>query len=551
MENEIYQEIELQRLQPNPLNPRKRFSGAKFDELVASIREKGVIEPILARPMGDDRLEIVAGERRYRASLTVAETGGGLNGQKIPALVRELSDDDAFDIMCIENLHREDLTELEEAEGFKTYLDKRGPEALPDLAERTGINPRYIRRRVAVLSLPKKTLKAWEKGDLKYGHLEQLSRLQDKKEITEYTGKILEWRGGYSVRRLKDDINSEAPELKSAKFDLGKTGCLSCAQNSDIQKTLFELTDLKGAHCLNPKCFKQKQNNWLTANWKKTGYRKQHGTNGFRFRGDVSWDDYGAFDGYSNHEPLKKCKDCDSFVTLLHLDGRVDEGKVCIGDKNCFNSSRRSSGATDGGDPGDPGATVRKTPAWHGNYFREKFYKEVLPERLGGQVTARVLLFSLLKSNSGLHEWFGGKHGKADGDTWGFSMRNREIWDIVSAMECVDAADELNEASILVVMQDQYDTESRRAIADTIGISLAEEWRITEEYLDKKTIAEIMKIGEDFKVFEQKAAQTFLYETLLKKRGKFKGCKKGELKRIFLESGVDLAGVVPEEILGE
>ena len=171
MENEIYQEIELQRLQPNPLNPRKRFSGAKFDELVASIREKGVIEPILARPMGDDRLEIVAGERRYRASLTVAETGGGLNGQKIPALVRELSDDDAFDIMCIENLHREDLTELEEAEGFKTYLDKRGPEALPDLAERTGINPRYIRRRVAVLSLPKKTLKAWEKGDLKYGHL--------------------------------------------------------------------------------------------------------------------------------------------------------------------------------------------------------------------------------------------------------------------------------------------------------------------------------------------------------------------------------------------
>jgi len=553
MENEIYQEIELQELQPNPLNPRKRFSGAKFNELVASIREKGVIEPILVRPVGDDRLEIVFGERRYRASLALAETGGGLNGQKIPALVRELSDEDAFDMMCIENLHREDLTELEEAEGFKAYLDKRGADALPDLAERAGINPRYIRRRVAVLSLPKKTLKAWEKGDLKYGHLEQLSRLQDKKEIKGLTEKIANWRGGYSVRKLKDDINSEAPELKSARFNLEKTGCPSCAQNSDIQKSLFELTDLKGAHCLNPKCFKKMQNNWLTANWKKTGYRKLHRTNGFRFKGDVGWDDYGAFDGYSNHKPLKKCKECDSFVTLLSLDGRVDEGKACIGDKNCFNSSRRSSGATDGG---DPGAAVNKRPAWHGEYFREKFYDEVLLERLQGQVTARVLLFALLKSNSDLHEWFGRKHGKwAKGDDdvdgyYSFHLRNREIWEMVSAMECVDAAEDLNDASILVIMQDQYDAKARRAIADTIGISLQEEWRITEEYLDKKTIAEIMKIGEDFKVFEQKAAQTFLYETLLKKRGKFKGCKKGELKRVFLESGVDLAGVVPDEILG-
>jgi len=548
MENEIYQEIALQRLRPNPLNPRKRFSGAKFDELVASIREKGVIEPILVRPLGDV-LEIVAGERRYRASMAVAQTGRGLNGQKIPALVRDLSDEDAFDMMCIENLHREDLTELEEAEGFKIYLDKRGADALPDLAERTGINPRYIRRRVGVLSLPKKTLKAWEKGDLKYGHLEQISRLQDKKEIKEYTGKIVEWRGGYSVRRLKDDINREAPELKSAKFNREKAGCPSCRQNSDIQKSLFELTDLKGAHCLDPKCFKQKQNNWLSANWKKTRYRKSYGTNGFRFEGDVRWEDYERFYGDSN-KTLKKCKECDSFITMLYLDGRVNSDKVCIGDKSCFRSSGKSGSASDAG---DPGATVRKPPAWHGEYFREKFYKQVLPERLQGKVSARVLLFSLLKSNTDLHEWFGRKHGKGvketDDSYYSFHMRNTEIWEIVSGMEDVDAMEELAEASVLVIMQDQYDAKARRAIADHMGISLEKEWRITEEYLNKKTIAEIMKIGEDFKVFEQKAAQTFLYETLLKKRGNFKNCKKDELKRIFLESGVDLAGVVPDEIL--
>jgi hypothetical protein len=80
---------------------------------------------------------------------------------------------------------------------------------------------------------------------------------------------------------------------------------------------------------------------------------------------------------------------------------------------------------------------------------------------------------------------------------------------------------------------------------------LQNEWLITEEYLRKKTKAEIIHIGEKFGVFKQKPAEAYLYEKLLKKPGKWASCKKSELVHLFLETGVDLSGVVPTEILGE
>ena len=187
MIEQSYQEIELTRIVPNPHNPRKRFSGPKYDEMVASVREKGVISPVLVRPL-EDGFELIFRETRFRASCQLAEEAGGLEGRTIPALVRELSDEQAFDFMTIENLQRSDLTELEEARGFRVFAERKGEDALPELAERTGINIRYIRRRVKILSLPREVLEAWEKGELKFGHLEQLVRLDSRERILAYAG---------------------------------------------------------------------------------------------------------------------------------------------------------------------------------------------------------------------------------------------------------------------------------------------------------------------------------------------------------------------------
>ncbi|MCK4817978.1 hypothetical protein KA005_19565, partial [bacterium] len=98
-------------------------------------------------------------------------------------------------------------------------------------------------------------------------------------------------------------------------------------------------------------------------------------------------------------------------------------------------------------------------------------------------------------------------------------------------------------------LQGGFGSATRHLIGTYLGLDLARDWRITKEYLDKKTIKEILAMGEKLGIFKDKKVQTFLYETLRKKRGKFTSCKKGELVQLFCDSGVDLAGKVPQEIL--
>ncbi|MCK4760280.1 MAG: ParB/RepB/Spo0J family partition protein, partial [Candidatus Aminicenantes bacterium] len=172
MQTKTYKEIPLSKISSNPNNPRKNFSGPQFTELVESIRQKGVIEPIIVRSKAGKNTdyEVVAGDRRHRAACLVSKNQNVQS--KIPAIIRELTDEEAFDFMIIENLQREDLTPFEEAQSFKTYFEKKGKGSIPELATRIGKSAGYIRRKIAVLSLPADILKAWEKEEISFSHLE-------------------------------------------------------------------------------------------------------------------------------------------------------------------------------------------------------------------------------------------------------------------------------------------------------------------------------------------------------------------------------------------
>jgi hypothetical protein len=98
-------------------------------------------------------------------------------------------------------------------------------------------------------------------------------------------------------------------------------------------------------------------------------------------------------------------------------------------------------------------------------------------------------------------------------------------------------------------MQPGYGPNGRHAIAQHFGIDLSKEWRITEDYLKAKTIKEILVFGKKLGFWQDKKAQAYLYEKLGKKRGAFESCKKTDLIKVILKSGMDLAGKVPEEIL--
>lgn len=567
-----FQDIPLNQIKPNPANPRKRgFDGPAFEELVLSIRSIGVLEPVLVRAKGKG-FELIAGERRFRACCAIAEANGGIKTGSIPAIVRDLDDEQAFEALMIENLQREDLSELEEAEGFKQWTERRGPDSLEDLAQRTGIQPGYIRRRIAVLELPEKALKAWDQGKLKYSHLELMIRIQDKKQRNEIMERAIS--GNWSAKELRRRLEDDSPSLRKALFDPDQEGCPQCFHNTDKQKSLFALEDVDRSVCMKPACFKQKQNNWLLANWKTSELRKKFKTNGFRFEELRGRSMEG--ESFYSERPFDECKACENFVSLIGLDGSPiysSSGRYCL-DRKCKAALEKKRSAekrkakmpaagSEADDQGGEEPDNEPRVSWHGGHFREEFFKGVLPGRIRMQdqldtKSLVVTVMALVASKpDDIEKVCGRLLGFKVPNDWFYHLDAAEAIRKLADLESLEfgmhrahrIADVLQQIAVHVVMSREFTADDRWAVAEYIGIDLAKEWRITEEYLQKKTKAEILGIAKQFGVFDQEAAQTYLFEKLLKKRGKFDSCKKPELVEIFMKSGVDLAGVVPDEIL--
>ncbi len=552
-------EIPLGELSGNPRNPRKRFTGPRFDELVASIKEKGVIEPIIVRPKkGDGKsYEVVAGERRHRASEVA-----GL--RTIPAIVRELTDEEAFDFMLIENLQREDLTEFEEAESFRLYVGKHGKDGIPELAQKTGISPRYIRRRMAVLDLPAGALEAWRKGRIRYGHLEQLLRVKDSparlKEFSRLAVAVDRWDGQMTVEELKRRIDADAPELKLAYFPITPEGCQACPKNSMVQLDLFGIDDAQKSRCLDPACFKKKQNDWLLAHWKESPPGKKYGTAGFRFRDKV---------GYNDHEtvrysftPDEKCKACPHFLTIIQDDGQPVQGD----EQECFNKAcLRSRVAKARGEERSKKGTERKPGeplvSWHGEYFRDVFFEKRIPEILAGfspasQEMMRLLLLVSLHGNSAAADAVRKLIGiKERSDAW---YEKPKFFSQILVLPYPKIDQLIPEAVRTIIMEGQhvgeysgFGTTNRFTVAKFLGIDLAKEWAVSEEYLAKKTRAECIAFIKKFNLQKDPLFKSYIEKKYKRTVEKLDGLKKSEIVDSILKCGVNLTGKVPDEILKE
>ena len=160
-------------LRPNPHNPRKAFAAADLDDLTASVREKGVVQPILVRPIegADDAFEIVAGERRWRAAQKA-----GLHD--VPVVVRALTDKEALELAIVENVQRQDLNALEEAIGYQQLIDGYGY-SQSALAEVIGKSRPHIANTLRLLKLPEEVQTYLIEGKLTAGHARALVTLAD------------------------------------------------------------------------------------------------------------------------------------------------------------------------------------------------------------------------------------------------------------------------------------------------------------------------------------------------------------------------------------
>src|ERR1700761_7003019 len=160
-------ELPLEAIKANPAQPRRRFDDADIEELAASIREKGVLQPILVRPaMFAGRYELVAGERRGRAAALA-----GL--RQMPALVRSLSDAEVLEIAIVENVQRVDLSPIEEAEGYRALMDRFG-RTQADVANGVGKSRVHVANALRLLQLPEGVKDMVREGRLTAGHARPL-----------------------------------------------------------------------------------------------------------------------------------------------------------------------------------------------------------------------------------------------------------------------------------------------------------------------------------------------------------------------------------------
>lgn len=198
--------ISITDIQKNPYQPRKEFDGEKLHELAQSIKENGVIQPIIVRQSPVIGYEILAGERRYRASLLA-----GL--RSIPAVVKQLSDQEMMVQSIIENLQRENLNPIEEARAYESLVEKGFTHA--EIADKMGKSRPYISNSIRLLSLPEQILSEVENGKLSQAHARSLVGL-NKEQQDYFFQRIIE--EDISVRKL-EALLTEKKQKKLQKND--------------------------------------------------------------------------------------------------------------------------------------------------------------------------------------------------------------------------------------------------------------------------------------------------------------------------------------------
>ena len=188
---EKFEIISITDIQKNPYQPRKEFDREKLHELAQSIKENGVIQPIIVRQSPVIGYEILAGERRYRASLLAGLTS-------IPAVVKQLSDQEMMVQSIIENLQRENLNPIEEARAYESLVEKGFTHA--EIADKMGKSRPYISNSIRLLSLPEQILSEVENGKLSQAHARSLVGL-NKEQQDYFFQRIIE--EDISVRKLE------------------------------------------------------------------------------------------------------------------------------------------------------------------------------------------------------------------------------------------------------------------------------------------------------------------------------------------------------------
>lgn len=219
--------VNINDLYPSNYQPRKDFNQEALDTLVVSIKEKGVLQPLLVRKNGD-KYEIIAGERRWRASKLAGLT-------EVPVIEKELNNQEVLEVALIENLLRENLSAIEEAEGFARLINEFS-HTHDALSQIVGKSRSYITNTIRLLSLPKNIQEMVKNNTLSAGHARALIGLENAEEVAQ---KII--TKGLTVRQTEDYVNN----LKNNTLNKVRHAIKKDANLKEIEKGLSKTIGMK------------------------------------------------------------------------------------------------------------------------------------------------------------------------------------------------------------------------------------------------------------------------------------------------------------------
>jgi ParB family transcriptional regulator, chromosome partitioning protein len=203
-------EIQLDLIERNPYQTRSHFDESQLDELAQSIAASGVVQPIVVKRLNDDRYQLITGERRWLASRKAGK-------KTIPAIIRQVSDEQALEMTIVENLQRADLNPMEQARAYQR-LSAEFKMTQEQMAVRTGKERASVSNFMRLLRLPEGVQQRVEAGDLSFGHARALLALDTSEAITAAAQKILAL--AFSVRQTESYVQGLLnPEKKAAKSE--------------------------------------------------------------------------------------------------------------------------------------------------------------------------------------------------------------------------------------------------------------------------------------------------------------------------------------------
>ncbi|MCQ2556989.1 ParB/RepB/Spo0J family partition protein [Ligilactobacillus equi] len=205
MSEEVHK-LALEDIRPNPYQPRKVFSSEALEELAQSIAQNGVFQPILVRKSQIFGYELIAGERRLRASELAGKT-------TIPAIIRSMDDQEMMEVAILENLQRENLSPLEEAQSYQELIERLNL-TQEQLAQKLGKSRPYIANYLRLLGLPSKTKRLLHEGKLSYAQARTLLKVSDAQKIDHLAQEIV--NRGLTVKQI-DQVVKMPPDVKKKK----------------------------------------------------------------------------------------------------------------------------------------------------------------------------------------------------------------------------------------------------------------------------------------------------------------------------------------------